>query len=70
VGSVIDTLFLTSAVGGAIFAALCAAMTQEPVRVVGHASPDDAARRRPSTPEPDDPNDAPNDAPNDEEDDA
>ncbi|MDF2697493.1 MAG: hypothetical protein K0S65_5876 [Labilithrix sp.] len=35
VGSVIDTLFLGAAVGGAIFAAVCAAMRDEPVRVVG-----------------------------------
>jgi hypothetical protein len=35
VGSVIDTLFLASAVGGAIFAAVCAAMQDEPIRVVG-----------------------------------
>jgi hypothetical protein len=35
VGSVIDTLFLSAAVGGAIFAAICAAMREEPVRVVG-----------------------------------
>jgi len=37
VGSVIDTLFLASAMGGAIFAAICAAMKEEPVRVVGEA---------------------------------
>jgi hypothetical protein len=35
VGSVIDTLFLTAAVGGAIFAAVCAAMREERVVVVG-----------------------------------
>jgi hypothetical protein len=35
VGSVIDTLFIASAVGGAIFAAVCAAMREEPIRVVG-----------------------------------
>ena len=35
VGSVIDTLFLGAAVGGAIFAAVCAAMRDEPVKVVG-----------------------------------
>lgn len=34
VGSVIDTLFVTAAVGGAVFAAVCAAMKDEPVRVV------------------------------------
>ena len=35
VGSVIDTLFLGAAVGGAVFAAVCAAMKNEPVTVVG-----------------------------------
>lgn len=35
VGSVVDTLFLGAAVGGAIFAAICAAMQSEPIRVVG-----------------------------------
>ncbi len=35
VGSVIDTLFLASAVGGAIFAAVLAAMSDEPIQVVG-----------------------------------
>lgn len=35
VGSVIDTLFVGAAVGGAIFAAVCAAMRDEPVRVAG-----------------------------------
>jgi hypothetical protein len=35
VGSVIDTLFLGAAVGGALFAAVCAAMRDEPLRVVG-----------------------------------
>lgn len=38
VGSVIDTLFVSAAVGGAIFAAVCAAMKQEPVRIVGDAA--------------------------------
>jgi len=41
VGSVIDTLFLGAAVGGAIFAAVCAAMKVEPVTVVGGESHDD-----------------------------
>ncbi len=40
VGSVIDTLFLGAAVGGAILAAVCAAMKVEPVTVVGEASHD------------------------------
>lgn len=35
VGSVVDTLFVTAVVGGAIFAAICAAMADEPIRVVG-----------------------------------
>jgi len=35
VGSVVDTLFVSAAVGGAIFAAICAAMKNEDVRVVG-----------------------------------
>lgn len=47
VGSVIDTLFLGAAVGGAIFAAVCAAMRDEPVRVAGMSAdeePRDASR--------------------------
>jgi len=43
VGSVIDTLFLASAVGGAIFAAVCAALRDEPVRVVGERPSDEDA---------------------------
>lgn len=35
VGSVIDVLFVSSVVVGATFAAICAAMKDEPVRVVG-----------------------------------
>ncbi len=35
VGSVIDILFVSAAVSGAIFAAICAAMRDEPMRVVG-----------------------------------
>ena len=35
VGSVIDTLFIGAAVGGAIFAAVCAAMKTEGVTVIG-----------------------------------
>jgi hypothetical protein len=34
IGSVIDTLFVTALAGGAIFAAVAAALGQEPVRVV------------------------------------
>lgn len=43
VGSVIDTLFLGAAAGGAIFAAVCAAMKEEPIVVVGPQSPPRAA---------------------------
>ena len=39
VGSVIDTLFLGAAAGGAMLAAICAAMHDEPVRVVGPPGP-------------------------------
>jgi len=35
IGSVVDTLFISAAVGGAILAAVFAAMKTEPVRVVG-----------------------------------
>ena len=35
VGSVIDTLFVGAVVGSALFAAVCAAMNDEPLRVVG-----------------------------------
>ena len=42
VGSVVDTLFLGAAVGGAIFAAVCAAMKVEAVTVVGEQEDDDA----------------------------
>lgn len=39
VGSVIDTLFLGAAAGGAMLAAICAALQEEPVRVVGTPTP-------------------------------
>jgi hypothetical protein len=35
IGSVIDTLFASAVVGGAIFAAVLAALSTEPVKVVG-----------------------------------
>jgi hypothetical protein len=38
VGSVIDTLFLGAAAGGAIFAAICAAMQAETITVVGETT--------------------------------
>ena len=40
VGSVIDTLFLGAAAGGAMLAAICAALQEEPVRVVGARAPE------------------------------
>ena len=43
VGSVIDTLFLGAVVGGAVFAAVCAAMKVEPVTVVGQTRDDEDA---------------------------
>jgi hypothetical protein len=48
VGSVIDTLFLASAAGGAIFAAICAAMKEEPVQVVGGDEEPENAEEDPS----------------------
>jgi len=46
VGSVIDTLFVSAAVGGAIFAAVCAALRDgaRDVRVVGEREPSPPAR--------------------------
>jgi hypothetical protein len=35
VGSVIDTLFATAAVGSALFAAVLAALAEEPVKIAG-----------------------------------
>lgn len=35
VGSVIDTLFLGAAAGAAVFAAICAAMQEEKISVIG-----------------------------------
>ncbi len=51
VGSVVDILFASAAVGGAVIAALCAAMRDEPVVVVG------------SPPQTDPPTDPPQKAP-------
>ena len=36
IGSVVDTLFATAAVGAAVFAAVLSALRSEEVRVVGH----------------------------------
>jgi hypothetical protein len=41
IGSVIDTLFVTAVAGGAVFAAIAAALSEEPIRTVdrlGHTS--------------------------------
>lgn len=35
IGSVIDTLFASAVIGGAVFAAVLAAMKKEPIAVVG-----------------------------------
>jgi hypothetical protein len=35
IGSVVDTLFLTALLGGAVFAAVVAGLAREPVEVVG-----------------------------------
>ncbi|AKV01177.1 hypothetical protein AKJ09_07840 [Labilithrix luteola] len=42
VGSVVDTLFVSAALGGALFAALCAAMKDEDVKVTGSSPNADA----------------------------
>jgi hypothetical protein len=34
IGSVIDTLFVTALAGGAVFAAIAAALSEEPIRIV------------------------------------
>jgi hypothetical protein len=50
IGSVIDTLFASAAIGGAIFAAVAAALSSEPVRVVGHGA-DREPKKDPVAPE-------------------
>jgi hypothetical protein len=45
IGSVIDTLFATAVVGGAVLAAVAAALAREDVRVVGNRNPRDAAAK-------------------------
>jgi hypothetical protein len=44
VGSVIDTLFATAAVGAAVFAAVLASLGREPVRVVTPPEPENDPR--------------------------
>lgn len=49
IGSVVDTLFVTALLGGAVFAAVVAALGKEPVEVVGQdAKP---AKDEPKAPE-------------------
>jgi hypothetical protein len=43
IGSVVDTLFATAAVGAALFAGVVAALRSEPVRVAGAAKDEDRA---------------------------
>ena len=49
IGSVVDTLFVTSLLGGAMFAAVVAALGKEPVEIVGAGASDP---RPPATPAP------------------
>lgn len=44
IGSVVDTLFIGATVGGAILAAVCAAMKEEGVTVVGRPASDERER--------------------------
>jgi hypothetical protein len=44
IGSVVDTLFATAAVGAAVFAAVVAALKTEDVKVVGKPEPERSAR--------------------------
>jgi hypothetical protein len=46
VGSVIDTLFVSAVVGGAVFTAIAAALAREEVRTVGSPPEADATRER------------------------
>lgn len=46
IGSVVDTLFATAAVGAAVFAAVVAALGSEPVRVVRRAPPPSVSDQR------------------------
>jgi hypothetical protein len=45
IGSVVDTLFATAAVGAAVFAAVVAALKSEDVRIAGSAPGDDRLGR-------------------------
>jgi len=47
VGSVIDTLFATAAIGSAVLAMVAAALASEPVRVVGAKRDEDDPKKEP-----------------------
>jgi hypothetical protein len=53
IGSVVDTLFVTALAGGAIYAAVMAALASEPVRSVAAPSPGPAPAPEPAS-EPED----------------
>ncbi len=46
VGSIIDTLFVSAVVGGAVFTAIAAALAREEVRTVGRPTEGDATGDR------------------------
>jgi hypothetical protein len=48
IGSVVDTLFVTSLLGGALFAACVGALGKEPVEIIGEVP----AKKETSPPEP------------------
>jgi hypothetical protein len=50
IGSVVDTLFVAAVAGGAIFAAVMAALAEEPVRVVAPPAPPPSPDERENTP--------------------
>ncbi len=52
IGSVIDTLFATAAVGAAVFAAVAAALKEEDVRVVGQHEGEPTAEGARTSPRP------------------
>jgi hypothetical protein len=50
IGSVVDTLFATAAVGAAVFAAVVAALAKEPVKVARVRDPLSADQRKSRSP--------------------
>lgn len=56
IGSVIDTLFATAVIGGAVLAAVAAALAREDVRVVGEpGAPSDPEEPAPGADQPESP---------------